>query len=128
MCIRGVEAAPDNLRVALASTRSPAACHCRHDCSACTVLPAGTEAGAAADVGGVAGAAAEAPGGFGGEPDAGFSSGFGAQQAGGGFGDDAESFKWDDVAGGMSGGGGDEESTSGLWGILVGLWAMIFGE
>jgi hypothetical protein len=98
--------------------------------------PAGAEAGAASEAGAAA-SGVEAPGadagfsggadaGFSGGADAGFSSGFGAQGSGG-FGDDAESFKWDDVAGGASG-GGDEESASGLWGILVGIWAMIFGE
>jgi hypothetical protein len=71
----------------------------------------------------------ETPPGFSEPPDAGFSSGFGAQGGAGGFGDDAESFKWDDVAGGMGGAaGGDEESTSGLWSILVGIWALIVGE
>jgi hypothetical protein len=78
--------------------------------------------------------------GFGGGDDAGFSSGMGAQQPAGGFGDDAESFRWDTGSGagggesggwgfgGGDGGGGDEESASGLWGLLVGIWAMIFGE
>lgn len=89
--------------------------------------------------------------------DSGFSSGLGAAQdpqAAAGFGDEGETFRWDTadsgssssgagwggddgesggwggVLGGDGGdsGGGDGEGPSGMWGLLVGLWAMIFGE
>jgi hypothetical protein len=62
------------------------------------------------------------------------------QPIGGGFGDNAESFKWDTGSeagggdtggwgfGGGDGGGGDDEGASGLWGLIVGIWAIIFGE
>ncbi|WIA31346.1 hypothetical protein OEZ86_002247 [Tetradesmus obliquus] len=111
----------------------------------------GAAAGAAGgEAAGAAGAAPSAagldqppPAWFGGE-DAGFSSGMNTQQQPG-FGDEAESFRWDTGSssssseagggdgggwgfGGGEGGGGDEEGASGLWGLVVGLWAMIFGE
>ncbi|KAF8057768.1 phospholipid scramblase family protein [Scenedesmus sp. PABB004] len=86
-------------------------------------------------------------GGLDGGADAGV-SGFGAAGQQPAFGDEAESFRWDDGGGaaggggggeeggwgGMfgggseSGGGGDEGGPSGLWGVLVGIWAMLFGE
>uniref|UniRef100_A0A383V788 Phospholipid scramblase n=1 Tax=Tetradesmus obliquus TaxID=3088 RepID=A0A383V788_TETOB len=115
------------------------------------VAGGGAAAGAAGgEAAGAAGAAPSAagldqppPAGFGGD-DAGFSSGMGTQQQPG-FGDEAESFRWDTGSssssseagggdsggwgfGGGEGGGGDEEGASGLWGLVVGLWAMIFGE
>lgn len=109
----------------------------------CLIYAGGEAAGAAGAAPSAAGLDQPPPAWFGGE-DAGFSSGMNTQQQPG-FGDEAESFRWDTGSssssseagggdgggwgfGGGEGGGGDEEGASGLWGLVVGLWAMIFGE
>ncbi|KAF6252183.1 Scramblase-domain-containing protein [Scenedesmus sp. NREL 46B-D3] len=113
---------------------------------------AGTAGGEAGGAGSAAPSAAgldqqQQQAGFdGGDAGSEFGSGMGAsggqQPLGGGVGDDAESFRWDSGSdagggeaggwglggGGDGGGGGDEDGASGLWGLLVGIWAVIFGE
>jgi hypothetical protein len=116
---------------------------CLGACSAPHQRTGSEAAGAGSAASSAAGLDQQQPAGFGGD-DAGFSSGLGTagsqQPIGGGFGDDSESFKWDTGSeagggdaggwgfGGGDGGGGDDEGAGGLWGLLVGIWAMLFGE